>query len=510
MYTTQKRRILAALLAFVLLTSAGCAGNTTKEPDTGAESGTTATTETVDSTETDPYADVDFGGQSLRFCSSNDTFDATNAHRLIAGSGELNGEMVNDAVYNRNAYVQELLNIKLDFTPVEWAYNISRDELNKLILAGEDLYDVLINDMSTFATYTPQGYFHSLSGNRNLSMDSSYWYASAMDELEIVPGARYMMLGDYFTDCLASAHVLYYNKTVIEDVTGDANKVQELVMNGSWTVDEMTALVEETAIDLDGDGAMGKGDRYGYTVMGPYGPLVPVVMGFDLTWIEKHSDGSASLAINNERSVTALEKMISLYWNNGTLQDVRQYYSGDNLSQLLCQVLANGESVFVGYLRLCDLEQMRDVEYTIGLAPYPKLEGTQEQYVSTIHDTTEVGVIPMTMPLSNMDFVTTCLEVLGRETAKTVLPAYYDNGLKVKYVDGSDEAAMIDLIHDTVASPFILGYGLNGLMSDMFLSATSSKQSDFSSQYAKNEAKYQTALHELITQLTESVDRANG
>ena len=89
-------------------------------------------------------------------------------------------------------------------------------------------------------------------------MDSSYWYASAMDELEIVPGARYMMLGDYFTDCLASAHVLYYNKTVIEDVTGDANKVQELVMNGSWTVDEMTALVKETAIDLDGDGAMGK------------------------------------------------------------------------------------------------------------------------------------------------------------------------------------------------------------------------------------------------------------
>lgn len=238
MYTTQKRRILAALLAFVLLTSAGCAGNTTKEPDTGAESGTTATTETVDSTETDPYADVDFGGQSLRFCSSNDTFDATNAHRLIAGSGELNGEMINDAVYNRNAYVQELLNIKLDFTPVEWAYNISRDELNKLIMAGEDLYDVLINDMSTFATYTPQGYFHSLSGNRNLSMDSSYWYASAMDELEIVPGARYMMLGDYFTDCLASAHVLYYNKTVIEDVTGNANKVQELVMNGSWTVDE--------------------------------------------------------------------------------------------------------------------------------------------------------------------------------------------------------------------------------------------------------------------------------
>ena len=139
-----------------------------------------------------------------------------------------------------------------------------------------------------------------------------------------------------------------------------------------------------------------------------------------------------------------------------------------------------------------------------------RLEGTQEQYVSTIHDTTEVGVIPVTMPLSNMDFVTACLEVLGRETAKTVLPAYYDNGLKVKYVDGSDEAAMIDLIHDTVASPFILGYGLNGLMSDMFLVATSNKQSDFASQFAKNEAKYQTALDDLITQLTESVERANS
>ncbi len=32
----------------------------------------------------------------------------------------------------------------------------------------------------------------------------------------------------------------------------------------------------------------------------------------------------------------------------------------------------------------------------------------------------------------------------------------------------------------------------------------------YHTEYAKNEAKYQTALNELITQLTESVDRANG
>ena len=92
-----------------MLTS--CGGGTTAET-------TSADTEAPVQTEAetvDPLAGIDYEGKTLRISSSIDTNDSTNAHALIAGSGEMTGEIVNDAVYQRNLTVTELLNIVHDF-----------------------------------------------------------------------------------------------------------------------------------------------------------------------------------------------------------------------------------------------------------------------------------------------------------------------------------------------------------------------------------------------------------
>ena len=102
--------MLALLLAGLLTAGALTAcGSTENKPETNipnAENGETVQ-ETEPETEPDPFEGTDFGGKSLRINSSNDSYDSTNAHRLIAGSGEMNGEIVNDAVYKRNEDVQE-------------------------------------------------------------------------------------------------------------------------------------------------------------------------------------------------------------------------------------------------------------------------------------------------------------------------------------------------------------------------------------------------------------------
>ena len=77
-----KNRTLALLLAGLLTAGmlVSC-GSTEDKPETNipnAENEETAG-ETVPETEPDPFADTDFGGQSLRINSSNDFTDATNA-----------------------------------------------------------------------------------------------------------------------------------------------------------------------------------------------------------------------------------------------------------------------------------------------------------------------------------------------------------------------------------------------------------------------------------------------
>ena len=209
-----KNRTLALLLAGLLTAGmlVSC-GSTEDKPETNipnAENEETAG-ETVPETEPDPFADTDFGGQSLRINSSNDFTDATNAHRFIAGSGEMNGEIVNDAVYKRNETVQELLNVTLEITPSEWMYSNANTQIEKIVLAGDSQFDIVANDIMCLAKLTPKAYFHSVKDTGILNFDKSYWYGDAIRDLEFVPGAMYMLLGDYFTDSLASAHVLYYN-----------------------------------------------------------------------------------------------------------------------------------------------------------------------------------------------------------------------------------------------------------------------------------------------------------
>ena len=492
-----KKRTLAILLAGLLVAGslASCGESDDSAPTTDTADTTENNTTGGDTENADPFADTDFGGKSLRISSSNDANDATNAHRLIAGSGEMNGELVNDAVFGRNETVQELLNMKLAITPVEWNYDVAPTEIEQLVLAGDGAFDVVVNDLKTLARLSARGYFHSVENTGILDFTQSYWYSDAIADLTLVPGATYVLFGDYFTDSLASAHVLYYNKDLVGNHTGDTDFVQNLVLDGNWTVDEMITLKTDMSVDLNGDGKLEEGDQFGYTVLGNWGPMIPVLMGFDVQFVEREGD-NIHFAFNNERSVKILEKLNELYWSTGTLQKTKAQTIDD-----LRMKFANGETVFVGYQRLSDLENLRDIEFSVGLAPYPKLDTAQEHYVSSLHNTSEVGAVLVTVPEQDRTFVFTCLEVLGRETSKTVMPTYYEDALKVKYVGGAEDAAMIDLIHDSITSPFALAY--NELL-DMFplrsafLDPLGKAQTDFASGYASGEAAAQTALDALV------------
>ena len=104
MMIMQKRiAILLALLLALAPTAMSCAKDEeTMQPDTSSGTDTVSSTEQTAETDADPYAGYDFGGATLSIFSSADSFDSTNANFLIAGSGEMNGELVNDAVNNRN------------------------------------------------------------------------------------------------------------------------------------------------------------------------------------------------------------------------------------------------------------------------------------------------------------------------------------------------------------------------------------------------------------------------
>ena len=91
------------------------------------------------------------------------------------------------------------------------------------------------------ATY---GWLHSIGSTDILDLDAPYWYKDAMEDLVLVPNAMYLMYGDYFTDSLASVHVLYYNKDIILDNYSDINYLHNIILEGSFTADVMLEIAD--------------------------------------------------------------------------------------------------------------------------------------------------------------------------------------------------------------------------------------------------------------------------
>ncbi len=484
----KKRIALLLVAAQLVLALAACSekDDGKESTPTGGESTPAANeTETEPQTETeepDPFADVNYDGRALRVYTSIDTNDATNGDRFIRGTGEITGEAVNDAVYNRNQKVSNLLGITLEYVEANYYYDAVVPNLKTEIQGGSNDWDVIANDLRAIANLSSGGFIKNIYSTDILSLDKSYWYGEAMDDLQFIEGGKFCIVGDYFTDALASAHTLYVNEKKMNDLYGDSNYVNKMVFDGTWTIDEWTKIVDSAYDDLNGNGETDSEDFFGYTSIGYWGPGIPVLMGLDIKFVDKTADG-VTFAFNNEKSISVLEKLNNLFYSTGTnagLGDVAGMRTN----------FANGSTLFMGYNRLGDMEYLRDIEFEVGVVPYPKYDTDQANYNTSLHDTTEIGAIPSFITGDDLNFVLTCLEVLGRETSKTVIPEFYENGLKVKYADGQDDAKMIDIIHDSICSPFAIAYDStlgNFLLRNCMLDRVAEHSTDFASAYKRYE-----------------------
>ena len=155
-----KKKLFSILLAALILSSATACGTT--DSDT-----TEDTTNTTDTTGGDTTADIetsadtneedfvanlpsaDYEGKSFRVDSAN-TLVGIDSATTINIAEELTGEVVNDALYNRDRYLEQQYNIVVENT-----INETRDAsvYEKGVLAGDTGFDVAFGDVASYGSY---------------------------------------------------------------------------------------------------------------------------------------------------------------------------------------------------------------------------------------------------------------------------------------------------------------------------------------------------------------------
>ena len=363
-------------------------------------------------------------------------FENENVHNQI-DTEEENGEVFNDAMYKRNRTVEERFNIviKQIVTP-----DGANSQTKKLILSGDSTaFDMFDSRCPDALTNWQEGLVLSYDDIPNIDLSKPYWNRTANETLTI-GGNQYAAIGNFNFASYEISHALLFNKTMIQDF--GLENPYDLVNRQKWTFDKMEEMMKPVIYDLNGDGAMDGNDRYGY-LANPKEVLPNFWIAAGTFSVGKDENDMPYLAMGSEKFVNAFNKTFSMLWDTGA------YYlgkGGPDIPQYAIEMFSDNQSLFMDST-LFVIEKMRSAEIEFGIIPYPKYDEAQKNYVSRIE-----YYMAMQVPVSNPDPARAgvMLEALNCESAKTIIPAYYEVALKTKYARDDESAQMLDLIMNTL------------------------------------------------------------
>jgi hypothetical protein len=481
---TSLKKLLSAVLASLTLLSAaavftGCANGDENKPNDGTVTTGTADEETG---EVDHRFDgVHFGGREFRIYTSAHAVNSTmvSSNYLIEGEGEMGKGMVSDAVYTRNLTVEEKLGVKLVFTQCDLSFGAIAGDVRKYTQSGDDEFDLVINDNYDYGPLVIEGNFRNLLDEDCVfDFDRSYWYKDYMEDLRLVNDYQYLMAGDFFIDVLRTAHLVLVNKELYQNYHHtSADQLYDVVMNYEWTYDKLFSVISGLYIDKNQNGNKDNGDQFGYMDVGYWGASIPLSASGTTNFITRDEDGRPTLTIHEGDRANQLASAISQLLNH---ED-----TGLEVGDITQNFIQGNVLVATGGLSLGSLENevLRQMEGDAAVLPYPMLFASDKKYTTATHDTTELGGILITS--KDLQFISTVVEVLNRETANIVIPKYYKESLQVQCVDDEKAAAMIDIIHDNFDNAFILTYNrpLGGKVLESFSKCAEDKR-EFSAVFA--------------------------
>ena len=448
------KKALALILAILMIlpmavacaeTNAGSDDTTEPGAATVAPSGTDAVTEPAETelkSSTLPET-LDYKGETVIFLSRDNTFVSD---EVIVD--DMNGSMVNDAIYTRNEKVQKMLGVEFESIKITGTDNYAiSNELRNAAKNGETYFDIAANSTYSTIMYTGENIFVDLTDCEYLDLEAIYW-SQGFNESASIGDAQYLATGAVALSLFRYMFVTFYNKQSLE--AAQYENLYDVVDDGRWTLDYLIKLSNDLYVDNDGISGVSEGDNFGV--------LVSTVLYVDPYWsscdikiIGKDADNLLTYELDTEKLSNVVDKLITLYHHSNAWVDNS---SGDDGKQnTMGNIFSSGQAA-VTTMRLCSVEteQFVTMQDEYGVIPVPKYDEAQANYYTYLHDQfTSYGITSVhANDKEKVQMLGAVLEAMALESYKGVVPAYYDTALKGRYLEDSDSWRMLDMIYENV------------------------------------------------------------
>ena len=475
------KKYLAAAMAVLFVLSllpifVSCAKNITEK---NAPEEKTDVYDAPSDVEEDAYADnlaeQDFGGSPFRIAAQ----DAPWLY-VLYDVPEETGEVINDAVYKRNRKIEERFNVEIVQNLVDVSPGGVVRKNAKAGIAAYELYLPVDRDALTFGA---DGIIYRLSDIPNVDIARPY-YSQLLNRCLTIGGDLYFAYGSFNLSVYDYTHLLLFNKKMVKDL--GLVSPYDFVESGNWTYDKYAEMAKAAVKDADGNGIMDANDIYGLVSQDKQVlPCFWIAAGVQS--ISKSSEDIPQFTlIGDEKFAAVIDRIFSITYDNDS------WYRGNGGGNL-----ADGHTLFFD----CNTKgvgDLRGLETDFGILPYPKYTAEQERYYSRVEGGNP-GVV--SIAATNLEMIGTIFEALNAESAKTVIPAYYDVALKAKYARDEESAGMLDLIFDSRIYDLGDTYWCDILRGGMFLNMFKDDNRNLASELEKVEPKINKEIEKVVNAL---------
>lgn len=406
------------------------------------------------------------------------------------------GELVNDALYNRNRTVEDRLGIKLNVVKTKGGssdYEAFTTLLRADVMAGGGNsyeYDMIAAYSRTTAMCAYQGLTQNLLATKYFDVEKPWWPQTLIDQ-STINDKLYFCSGDISLSLFHNLDVIYFNKAMADSYNIGSNNLYQMVIDGSWTLDKMIELTKGVYRDLDGDTVKSSGDQYGFVAANTQSQ--PLVWGCGITAIETDDKGAMKVSdsFTGEKMQGIQEKLFGWLYNT----DDAFFASSTGIGN---DAFAEGRSLFFCNIATYTMSKFNIDGLSFGILPPPKYDEKQENYYSVEGNAFSLYAIANTP--TDADMCSAVLEAMGSEGYRQLSPAVFESAMKIKYASDDLTSRMFDITRAGVV--FDNGRIYSGIVNNIFTKT-------YNDAIKANNPAWISTMESLRTQMDTSVETLN-
>ena len=496
--TLSVRIAAAALTAALLLASAAAcgSGDSAKPADAPAQAGDAPQDQqdNGNAEETEPeikpdLPETDMGGAVINIL-TEDWAGYTPLDMDDISVEDLNGEDFNDAIFQRQKKIEEEYNCVI--VQMDYASGDGQSNLLKAASAGDDAYQIAVVRSNQYSKLLSSGALMEIKNVPHIDLEKPWYDKNSLSALGLL-NRTFGIVSNITMNSYKLIFCAYCNMNMMDDF--GLGNIYEIVYGGKWTWDQMYGMGKTVSADLNSDGKYTTDDRYGFTYIidDPEGLLNAA----GVRYATLDSDGIPQPSLNNERTITLMQKLLDILVDKETSLNV--HLRSDNTPRDEVGMFMNKQALF-SLAGIYYAPQFRPMEDHFGIIPLPKYDEAQEGYnapmfgnvfpltaiPSTVADTEKAGIIT---------------EAMSYEGYTGLLSSFYGTLLQGKVTRDEESNKMLDLIFGSTFYDSGLLYQFGGMLNSI-RTIYNNLKGDFASTIAKNESKVQKDIDKLIESIS--------